>query len=237
MNKNALYILPNLFTVGSIFLGIWSIILASDGDFEMACLLVLFSAILDGLDGRIARLTGTSSKFGVELDSLADIVAFGVAPAFILYFYVGQNYGRMGMAVSAIFVILGAVRLARFNIANPNVEPNSFIGLPIPSAGIALSFWILNDIEYGILLQHNLGFLLLIFAFLLAILMVSNIRYSSFKKMKFNLRTLILLILVLILAFLSPYEVIGASISLYIFFGLLRFIFLGIKILFRKRAS
>ncbi len=108
MKFNPLFILPNLFTAGSIFLGVLSVIFSSKGHFESACWLILLSMILDGLDGRVARLTNTASKFGVEFDSLADVVAFGVAPAFLLYFYVGIDYGRVGMSVPAIFVILGA---------------------------------------------------------------------------------------------------------------------------------
>ena len=106
------YILPNLFTAGSIFLGVMAIFMAHKGlvqadskAFTTACWYILFSMVLDGLDGRVARLTNTASKFGVEFDSLADIVAFGVAPAVLLYFYVGHDYGRYGVAISGLFVV------------------------------------------------------------------------------------------------------------------------------------
>lgn len=112
MKFNPLFILPNLFTAGSIFLGVLSVVFASKGNFENACWLILFSMVLDGLDGRVARLTNTSSKFGVEFDSLADIVAFGVAPAFLLYFYIGIDYGRVAFLL--LFVL--------FFIANSNLN-------------------------------------------------------------------------------------------------------------------
>lgn len=234
MNINPLYILPNLFTAGSIFLGIASVILASRGGFEWACWFVLLSMILDGLDGRVARLTNTASKFGVEFDSLADIVAFGVAPAMLLYFYIGLDYGRYGVVVSAIFVIFGAIRLARFNISTANTEPNSFIGLPIPSAAVILVLWILLDLEYGILKNTCLGFILLALAFILSILMVSNIRYPSFKKMQWNLKIFVVVVIVLCMAYLKPREVIGGLMSFYVLYGIVRWIFVLIKKIYFK---
>lgn len=235
MNINPFFILPNLFTAGSIFAGMLCLIFASKGQFSTACYLVLVSMFLDGLDGRVARLTGTSSKFGVELDSLADIVVFGVAPAMLLYFYTGEHYGRYGIAISAIFVVLGAIRLARFNITS-NDEPNYFIGLPIPSAAVILVFWILFDIQYKLLVHKHLGFVLLVLTFILGILMVSNIRYLSFKKMKWSIKTFVVLLLVLVAAYLRPVEVIGGIMSAYMLYGVVRFLFIcTTKILFRKR--
>lgn len=234
MNINPLYILPNLFTAGSIFLGIASVILASRGGFEWACWFVLLSMILDGLDGRVARLTNTASKFGVEFDSLADIVAFGVAPAMLLYFYIGLDYGRYGVVTSAIFVIFGAIRLARFNISTANTEPNSFIGLPIPSAAVILVLWILLDLEYGILKNTCLGFILLALAFILSILMVSNIRYPSFKKMQWNLKIFVVVVIVLCMAYLKPREVISGLMSFYVLYGIVRWIFVLIKKIYFK---
>ncbi|CBG39483.1 CDP-diacylglycerol--serine O-phosphatidyltransferase [Helicobacter mustelae] len=238
MNINPLYVLPNLFTAGSIFLGIVSIIFSSRGLFEEACWLVLISMILDGLDGRVARLTNTTSKFGIEFDSLADVVAFGVAPAMLLYFYSGINYGRYGILISAVFVIFGAIRLARFNISTGSTEPGSFIGLPIPGAAIALSLWILLDLQYRFLDFFGTSYLLLPLALLLGILMVSNIRYPSFKKMKWNIRTFVLIILLLGAIYLRPQEVVGGIITLYILYGIVRWIFVVIiKILFTKMTK
>ncbi len=235
MKINPLYILPNLFTAGSIFLGIVSIVFASRGNFDLACWLVLFSMILDGLDGRVARLTNTASKFGVEFDSLADVVAFGVTPAILLYFYMGLDYGKFGVMVSAIFVIFGAIRLARFNISTAITEPNSFIGLPIPGAAATLVLWILLDLEYSIFKNTQWGFLLLVMAFVLGVLMVSNIRYPSFKKMQWDLKIFVLVLIVLCAAYLMPLEVIGGLMSMYVLYGIMRWIFILIAKVYLKK--
>jgi CDP-diacylglycerol--serine O-phosphatidyltransferase len=126
------YILPNFFTALSAFFGVMSVIAASQGKFEKAYVYILFSLVADGLDGRIARITNTTSKFGVEFDSLADLVAFGMAPAMMLFFAIGKNYGRFGALISGLFVVFGAIRLARFNVTTSVNDPRFFIGLPIP---------------------------------------------------------------------------------------------------------
>ena len=124
MNRsNLLYVLPNLFTASSIFVGVISIVEASQSHFVLASWLILLALIFDGLDGRIARMTNTTSQFGVEFDSLADIISFGIAPAMILYFFVGHEFGRFGILVSALYVIFGAIRLARFNISTAKTDP------------------------------------------------------------------------------------------------------------------
>lgn len=229
MKFNPLFILPNLFTAGSIFLGILSVIYASKDSFEMACWLILASMILDGLDGRVARLTNTASKFGVEFDSLADVVAFGVAPAMLLYFYIGIDYGRLGACVPAIFVIFGAVRLARFNIAT-GAEPNFFIGLPIPSAAVVVMLWVLIDLKYGLIRTYGYGgHIVLIGSFVVSILMVSNIRYPSFKKMQWNFKSFIVVILLLGIVYVNPQETLCALMSGYVIYGILRWLVLIIK--------
>lgn len=186
MKIDPLYILPNLFTGVSIYIGILAVSYAFIGRFELACWLVLVSLIFDGLDGRVARLTGTTSKFGVEFDSLADVVAFGVAPAMILFFYGGFHYGKFGVMVAGLYVVFGAIRLARFNVATSSNEPNVFIGLPIPSAAVFVVSWLLFEMEF--LKQYpqdseNIFLLpLMIASLIVAFLMVSNVRYPSFKK-------------------------------------------------------
>jgi CDP-diacylglycerol--serine O-phosphatidyltransferase len=214
------YILPNLFTAASIFTGIISLTEAAQGHFEKAAWLIFLSLIFDGLDGRIARLTHTCSRFGLEFDSLADIVAFGVAPAMLLYFQIGQHYGRFGILVSALFVIFGAIRLARFNITDSCNEPGVFIGLPIPTAAIFVAGWSLlisgNHLE-------GYGVLLLPLSLLVAFLMVSNIRYPSFKKLDLDrplmLKTLVLLTLVASLLYLFSSEGLALIILAYILYG------------------
>ncbi|PAF51063.1 CDP-diacylglycerol--serine O-phosphatidyltransferase [Helicobacter sp. 13S00401-1] len=230
MKINPLYVLPNLFTAASIFFAVFAIILAHNQNFVHACWFILLSMVLDGLDGRVARLTNTASKFGVEFDSLADVVAFGVAPAMVLYFYVGDFYGRYGIAISALFTVLGAVRLARFNISTGS-EPNSFVGLPIPGAAATLVLWILfdNHGDYGFFkgsLFETHGYILLILAFICAILMVSNIRYPSFKKFKWDLKSFIIVIILLALIFVQPVVTLTVLMSLYVLYGIVRWIFI-----------
>ncbi|RDU73708.1 CDP-diacylglycerol--serine O-phosphatidyltransferase [Helicobacter aurati] len=250
MKLNPLYILPNLFTAASIFMGIMAIFMAHKAliadnpkHFIFACWCILFSMILDGLDGRVARLTNTASKFGVEFDSLADVVAFGVAPAVLLYFYVGHEYGRYGIAISGLFVVLGAVRLARFNITT-NVETNSFVGLPIPSAAAIICLWILVT-EYNEFAVFGLftflrthSYLFLVLAFCIALLMVSNIRYPSFKKFKWNLKYFIVILILLALVIAQTSLTLCAVFSLYMLYGVLRWLFIIVfKILFRKKST
>ena len=148
MNNNhdkvqLMYIFPNLFTAASAFLGIISIIASANGHFEKAAMYILLSLIFDGLDGRVARMTNATSKFGAEFDSLADIVAFGVAPAMLFYFTRGDAYGKIGSLLCAMFVVFGAIRLARFNVMIGSVEPSVFIGVPIPTAAVVVTMWIL----------------------------------------------------------------------------------------------
>ncbi|WP_024790355.1 CDP-diacylglycerol--serine O-phosphatidyltransferase [Lebetimonas sp. JH292] len=219
------YILPNFFTALSAFFGVMSVIAASQGKFEKAYIYILFSLIADGLDGRIARITNTTSKFGVEFDSLADLVAFGMAPAMMLFFSIGKNYGRFGALISGLFVVFGAIRLARFNVTTSVNDPRFFIGLPIPTAAVVLSSWIMLDIKY----QSHFNILILIGVLFLAFLMVSNFRYPSFKKIDFNknlaIKILVLIILAASLLYLFPTEAIALYLSIYAFYGVYR----GIK--------
>ena len=228
MKFNPLFILPNLFTAGSIFLGVLSVIYASKGKYEIACWLILISMILDGFDGRVARLTNTASKFGVEFDSLADVVAFGVAPAMLLYFYIGMDYGRLGLCVPAIFVIFGAVRLARFNITSSS-EPNFFIGLPIPSAAVILMLWVLIDLKYGFIKAYGYEYIMLGGSFIISILMVSNIRYPSFKKIGWNFKSFIAVILLLSIIYIYPQETLCILMSGYVIYGIMRWIVITIR--------
>ncbi|WP_457594228.1 CDP-diacylglycerol--serine O-phosphatidyltransferase [Hydrogenimonas sp.] len=219
-----IYILPNLFTAASIFTAVIAIVSAINGHFEKSAWLIFLSLVFDGLDGRIARLTHTTSRFGVEFDSLADIIAFGVAPALLLYFFAGHDYGRLGILVMALYIIFGAIRLARFNIMSPNTDPTVFIGVPIPAAAIFVSVWVLMFSEYESLRSYTV--LLLIAALLVSLLMVSNIRYPSFKKINLEkpalTKTLIVLIIAASLIYLYPVEGFALIISLYVVWGVVR---------------
>ncbi|MBD5164640.1 CDP-diacylglycerol--serine O-phosphatidyltransferase [Helicobacter sp.] len=227
MKINPLYILPNFFTGASIYIGILAVAYAFVERFELACWLVLVSLIFDGLDGRVARLTGTTSKFGVEFDSLADVVAFGVAPAMILFFYGGFHYGKFGVVVAGLYVVFGAIRLARFNVTTNNNEPNVFIGLPIPSAAVFVVSWLLFEMElskqYPQYPESIFLLPLMVTSLIIAFLMVSNVRYPSFKKMSFEKisfgKIIVLMMIILAILFIYPIYTIVTLISGYVCFG------------------
>lgn len=197
----AVYILPNLLTTGNLFFGFFSIIKAMQGDFAWASAAILLAAIFDVLDGRVARLTGGSSEFGVQYDSLCDLVSFGLAPAFIMYQYALHTIGRFGWSVCFIFLACGALRLARFNVLSSIGKANDdFIGLPIPmAAGVVAcfvslitdlhpddfgQFWFLQNLYECLISPSFHKTFFLIMAPLLAFLMVSNVRYRSHKTVK-----------------------------------------------------
>jgi len=221
-SKQLIFILPNLFTAGGIFSGMMSLIMSTQGKFEYAAWLILLALIFDGLDGRVARMTNTTSKFGVEFDSLADIVSFGVAPAMLLYQYCGLDFGRFGMVVSGLYVVFGAIRLARFNVTTSENEPSVFIGVPIPTAAVFISILILLYEKYSLIVYPPL----LIVTLVVAVLMVSNIRYPSFKKVdlaKANfIKVLVALVVTASLIFIFPIESLSIIIGAYLLFGLVR---------------
>ena len=178
--RKGIYILPNLFTSGSLFAGFYSMVSTMNGDYRTAAIWVLVASIFDGLDGKVARLTGTSSKFGVEYDSLADVVAFGVTPGLLMYSWALRPFGRLGWLAAFLFVVCGALRLARFNVQVATVESKRFVGLPIPAAASMVSATVLLFYHFGWPSSYKkLAILILIYC--LAFLMVSNIKYYSFK--------------------------------------------------------
>jgi len=229
-NIKLIYILPNLFTALSVFFGMMSIIASSQGKFEKAFIYIVLSFIADGLDGRVARMTNTQSKFGLEFDSLADIVAFGVAPAMMLFFSIGHDYGKFGALVTGLFVVFGTIRLARFNVTTENNDPSVFIGLPIPTASAVLASFIMLNID----LNHIFNIYLLIGALGLGILMVSNVRFSSFKKIDVqkNAKLKVLVSIIIIASFLYLYPIWTLAITLggYTTYGVMRAIFSLTKI-------
>ncbi len=236
-NKNKsylVYIIPNLFTASSAFVGMLSIIASSKGLYEKAVYFIILSLLLDGLDGRIARIAKATSKFGAEFDSLADLVAFGVAPAMLFYYYIGMHFGKIGSLLTALYVLFGALRLARFNVTAPKNEPSVFIGVPIPTAAIFISIWILFSIKHHIMTDGFYWIIMMLMAFI-SILMVSNIRFPSFKKINFKRenfkKVLILLIVVFSIAYLYFIEFLAFFFTFYILYGVIR----GFKNYFKRK--
>ena len=234
---NLIYILPNLFTSAAIFSGVFSMISAVNGEFIQASWLILLSLIFDGLDGRVARLTNTCSKFGVEFDSLADIVSFGVAPALLLYLFIGHDFGRFGVVVSALFVIFGAIRLARFNVMTTQTEPSIFIGVPIPTAAVFISLLILLFEKYSI--KEEFGIIIMLLSIFVSFLMVSNIRYPSFKKIDFSpkyvMKFFVTILFVALSIFMFPIEGFALMFVLYILYGPARVLLLLTKHFFKRK--
>jgi CDP-diacylglycerol--serine O-phosphatidyltransferase len=186
--RRGIYILPNLVTTGSLFAGFYSLVSTLNGNYPAAAIWIFLSAVFDGLDGKIARMTGSTSKFGVEYDSLADLVAFGVTPALMVYAWALKPFGRVGWLAAFLFVACGALRLARFNVQVNTVESKRFVGLPIPAAASMVASTVLFFHHFNRLPQElseapymfkRLALIILIY--LLAFLMVSNFRYYSFK--------------------------------------------------------
>lgn len=173
-----IYVLPNLLTTTNMFFGFMSIIFAIQGEYQFGSYAIVAAAVFDLLDGRVARITNTTSKFGAEYDSLCDLVSFGMAPALIMYLWALQPFGRVGWLASFVFVACGALRLARFNVQAAD-EKSYFQGLPTPMAAgiVASSVLCFNELEA----DASRNWLLLFMTFLLGITMVSEFRYKSFK--------------------------------------------------------
>ena len=184
--SRGLFVLPTLFTVGNLFCGYLSIWCSIRGTFEIASYLIIIAAVLDALDGRIARLTHSASEFGEEYDSLADLVSFGVAPAVLAYSWGLSDFSRLGWLVSFLFVVCGSMRLARFNIMTHVVDKKYFIGLPIPAAAATLSTLVLATPEPLVDRVWMTG--LLVLTIILSYLMISTIRYRSFKDLDLKRR-------------------------------------------------
>lgn len=174
-----IYALPNIFTSANLVFGFLSIVFATQGKFENAAWAVILASVFDLLDGRVARLTNTTTKFGVEFDSLCDLVSFGIAPAMLIYLASLNGFGRLGLAVAIIFALCGALRLARFNVLTGVLPKSYFQGLPIPAASstVATLFFFAKEMQIDIFRSH----LVLGLVFLIAVLMISTVRFPSFK--------------------------------------------------------
>lgn len=184
--KKGVYILPNLFTSATLLAGFYSIVATMNGQYTYAAWAVVVSLFCDGADGRVARMTRTTSRFGVEYDSLADLVAFGVAPALLAYQWALIPYGKWGWSAAFLYVVCGALRLARYNVQIDNIESVTFNGLPIPVAATMVVSTIL--LFHGQLDENVKHVAVLLMIFVLALLMVSNVKFISFKQMEIRKR-------------------------------------------------
>ncbi|HEX2675813.1 MAG TPA: CDP-diacylglycerol--serine O-phosphatidyltransferase [Polyangiales bacterium] len=202
--RKSLFILPNLFTLSSIFCGFYAIVLCrnspSEDDLYRASLLIIFAMFFDIIDGRVARLTRTQSAFGIQIDSLADVVSFGVAPALLVYAWSLSALGKLGVFASFAYLACGAIRLARFNVlatdttGRPKKPSKYILGLPIPgAAGILVSLVAANHAVNGVLAAAHVPIMVVVFS--LSFFMVSTIKFRSFKDMRLNWGTALLVLL------------------------------------------
>lgn len=180
LRSKGIYLLPNLFTTGALFSGFYAVVASMNGHFDKAAIAIFIAMILDGLDGRVARLTNTQSEFGAEYDSLADMVSFGVAPALVAFSWSLQSLGQAGWIAAFIYVAGAALRLARFNTQVDTADKNYFTGLASPAAAaiVAGTVWALND--YGVV-GTDVSLLMALVVGATGMLMVSNVLYHSFK--------------------------------------------------------
>jgi CDP-diacylglycerol---serine O-phosphatidyltransferase len=195
--KRGIYLLPNLFTTASLFAGFYSIIASVQEKYFVAAVAILVSLVFDGLDGRIARYTNTTSKFGAEYDSLADLIAFGVAPSLLAYIWAMSSDGKIGWLAGFLFIACGALRLARFNIQIGIIDSKVFNGLPIPAAACVIATTVIFFDFIGIEGKYHNSYFTY-FVMLVALLMVSSIKYYSFKDMKLYSRMPFTLFLIVV---------------------------------------
>ena len=221
--KKARMILPNMLTLIGVCIGLTSIRFALDGRFELAIIAIIFAALIDGLDGRIARLIKGTSKVGKELDSLTDMISFGVAPAFIMYFWKLNSLGRFGWLLCLVFVICVALRLARFNV-NSNQEPswrdNFFEGVPSPAGGILVLTPLIISLSGFNFIKLNYDLIVPIFFVVTSFLLISKFPSYSFKKIVIPRRTTIFLLFGIVLFFglllIYTFNVIAISTLVYL---------------------
>jgi CDP-diacylglycerol---serine O-phosphatidyltransferase len=185
LRKRGIYLLPNLFTTGALFAGFYAIVQAMNGKFEIAAVAIFIAMVLDGLDGRVARMTHTQSEFGAEYDSLSDMVSFGVAPALVVYEWALKDMGKWGWFAAFIYCCATALRLARFNTNIDVVDKRYFQGLPSPAAAalVAGFVWVMTDVGYT---GEQVRFFAAAIAIFAGLSMVSNLPFYSFKD--FNMR-------------------------------------------------
>ena len=221
--NNARMLLPNMLTLIGVCIGLTSIRFALSGEFHLAIIAIIFAALIDGLDGRIARLIKGTSKVGKELDSLTDMISFGVAPAFIMYFWKLNTLGRFGWLICLIYVICVALRLARFNV-NSNQEPswrdNFFEGVPSPAGGILVLTPLIISLTNFNLIQLNYDIIVPVFFITTSLLLISKFPSYSFKKIVIQRKTTIFLLFGIVLFFglllIYPFNVIAISAVIYL---------------------
>jgi CDP-diacylglycerol---serine O-phosphatidyltransferase len=219
MRDRGIYLLPNLFTTGALFAGFYAIVQAMNGQFEYAAVAIFIAMVLDGLDGRVARMTHTQSAFGAEYDSLSDMVSFGVAPALVIYEFALHDMGKLGWIAAFVYCVGAALRLARFNTQLDTVTDKRFFqGLPSPAAAALIAGFVWVMVEYDVT-GDDVSWLAAVIALFGGLTMVSNFRFYSGKEINLRKSVPFFVILLVVLAFIlvstSPPEVLFGVFVLY----------------------
>ena len=226
--KKGIYLLPSLFTTGNLFCGFFSIVSTFNGQYLQGAILIILAHLLDSLDGTVARLTMTTSQFGIEYDSLADLVSFGVAPAMLAYHWALSPWGTWGWLAACLYVVCGALRLARFNVQIKSVEKSHFVGLPIPAAAEMIVSIVLMYHFFGGAAATHRQIISLLVIYGLAALMVSNFQYFSLKQLALKKRRpfwiLLSAILLITLGIAEPQIMLFSTSLLYTLSGPLLFL-------------
>jgi CDP-diacylglycerol---serine O-phosphatidyltransferase len=211
VRRRGIYLLPNMLTLGALFSGFYAVIAGMSGDFNEAGWAILIAGVLDGLDGRIARLTNTQSAFGAQFDSLSDMVSFGVAPALIMFSWAFAPLGRVGWAASFIYMSCAALRLARFNVQLGTVDKRFFVGLQSPLAAGVVTFLPWLGYKYGLEVTPLVAYLCAILTVFIGFLMISNYNYFSFKELQFKgtvpYMVFVFVVILLVVVAQNPHEV------------------------------
>jgi len=235
------FLLPNLLTTGGLFAGVYSILASVRGDYWTAACAILVANVFDILDGRVARMTRTTTRFGIEYDSLADVIAFGVAPGILVYTWALQQWGNVGWLAASTYVACGALRLARFNVQYESSEKRHFLGLPIPAAAEVIATLVLLYYYFGGEGETHKRITLLLTTFALAGLMVSSFRYFSFKEGELLRRqpfwSLVAVVLTLALVVAIPQIMLFLTFTIYAVSGPGRWAYIaGKRVVARRRG-
>lgn len=237
IRDRGIYVLPNLFTIGALFAGFYAIVQAMNGRWEHAAVAIFIAMVLDGLDGRVARLTNTQSAFGAELDSLSDMVSFGVAPALIMYVFALKGLGKFGWIAAFVYCSAAALRLARFNTQIETADKRFFQGLPSPAAAALVAGFVWVMIEYGVT-GEDVSWLASAVILFAGISMVTNLKYYSGKEINLKKSVPFFVVLLIVMFFIlvstSPPEVLLIIFALY---GLSGYVYATWKWMHRKENT
>ena len=221
--RRGIYLLPNLLTTGALFSGFYSIVAAMNQQFESAAIAIFVAIVLDGMDGRIARLTNTQSAFGMQYDSLSDMISFGLAPSLVMYQWALFGMGKLGWLAAFVYTVCASLRLARFNTQATSIDRRFFQGLPSPGAAAVLGALVWFGSRYGLIDGKTIEFICFLVTVIVGLLMVSNIRYHSFKEFDLKNRipfvTFLIIVPIFVLVAIEPASILFLLAAIYVVSG------------------